>query len=111
MRATRPPDDRCARHEATGEWPQPSLWALLAERVRRTPDRTYVIEGLRDGGRSWSFADLAARAERMAGALLGLGVRPGDVVSWQLPNWFEGAALAAAIDRVGAVSNPILTIY
>jgi hypothetical protein len=26
------------------------------------------------------------------------------------PNWFEGAALAAAIDRLGAVSNPIITI-
>src|SRR5256712_7330550 len=111
MQATRPPDERRARHEATGEWPQPSLWALLAERVRRTPDRTYVIEGRRDGGRSWSFTDLAARAERMAGALLGLGVRPGDVVSWQLPNWFEGAALAVAIDSIGAVSNPIIAIY
>jgi cyclohexanecarboxylate-CoA ligase len=109
--ATRPPDDRRARHEATGEWPQPSLSALLAERVRRTPDRVFMIEGRRDGGRSWTFRDLAARTDRMAGALRRLGVRPGDVVSWQLPNWIEGAALAAAIDRVGAVSNPIITIY
>src|SRR5437870_7559445 len=111
MQATRPPDDRRARHEATGEWPQPPLSAMLAARARRTPERTYMIEGRREGGRSWTFGDLAARAERMAGALLALGVRPGEVVSWQLPNWFEGAALAAAIDRIGAVSNPILTIY
>src|SRR5438876_71289 len=103
MQATRPPDERRARHEATGEWPQPSLSAMLAERVRRTPERIYLIEGRREGGRRYTFADLAARAERMAGALLGLGVRPGEVVSWQLPNWFEGAALAVAIDRVGAV--------
>jgi cyclohexanecarboxylate-CoA ligase len=111
MQATRPPDERRARHEATGEWPQPSLSAMLAERVRRTPERTYLIEGRREGGRSYSFADLAARAERMAGALLALGVRPGEVVSWQLPNWFEGAALAVAIDSIGAVSNPIIAIY
>src|SRR6266571_8661316 len=111
MQATRPPDERRARHEATGEWPQPSLSAMLAERVRRTPERTYLIEGRREGGRSYTFGDLAARAERMAGALLALGVRPGEVVSWQLPNWFEGAALAVAIDRVGAVSNPIIAIY
>src|SRR5207247_1262919 len=82
-----------ARHEATGEWPQPSLSAMLAELVRRTPERIYLIEGRRKGGRSYTFADLAARAERMAGALLALEVRPGEVVSWQLPNWFEGAAL------------------
>ena len=111
MQATRPPDERRARHEATGEWPQPSLSAMLAERVRRTPERVYLIEGRHEGGRSYTFGDLAARAERIAGALLALGVRPGDVVSWQLPNWFEGAALAVAIDRLGAVSNPIITIY
>ncbi len=111
MQATRPPDERRARHEAAGEWPQPSLSAMLAERVRRTPERIYLIEGRREGGRSYTFGDLAARAERMAGALLGLGVRPGEVVSWQLPNWFEAAALAVAIDRVGAVSNPIIAIY
>src|SRR5947199_390663 len=111
MQATRPPDERRARHEATGEWPQPSLSAMLAERVRRTPERIYLIEGRREGGRSYTFADLAARAERMAGALLAVEVRPGEVVSWPLPNWFEGAALAVAIDRVGAVSNPIITIY
>ncbi len=47
----------------------------------------------------------------MAVGLARLGVRAGDVVSWQLPNWMEAAALAAAIDRLGAVSNPIITIY
>jgi cyclohexanecarboxylate-CoA ligase len=47
----------------------------------------------------------------MAVALRRCGIGWGDVVAWQLPNWFEGAALAVAIDRVGAVSNPIITIY
>src|SRR5256712_13063828 len=47
----------------------------------------------------------------MAGGLVGPGGGPGQVGSWQLPNWFEGAALAVAIDSIGAVSNPIITIY
>ncbi len=111
MRATRPPDERRARHEAAGEWPQPSLSALLDARVRATPDAMYVIEGARDGGRAWTFRDLARRADRMAVALGRAGLRAGDVVSWQLPNWFESAALAVALDRIGAVSNPIITIY
>jgi cyclohexanecarboxylate-CoA ligase len=111
MQATRPPDDRRARHEARGEWPQPSLWTMLASRVARTPDRIYMIEARRGGGRRYTYGELASRATSMAGALARLGIRTGDVVSWQLPNWFEGAALAAAIDRLGAVSNPIITIY
>ena len=111
MQPTRLPADRRARHEARGEWPHPSLWTLLAARARETPGRVYWIEGTRDGGRTFTFRDLHARAALMAGALRRLGVARGQVVSWQLPNWFEGAALAAAIDRVGAVSNPIITIY
>src|SRR5947207_5242584 len=111
MQATRPPDERRARHEATGEWPQPSLSTMLAERVRRTPDRVFMIEGRREGGRSYTFRDLFERGEHFAVALRRLGIGTGDVVSWQLPNWFEAAALAAAIDRIGAVSNPTITIY
>ena len=41
MQATRPPDERRTRHEARGER-QPPLWALLAERVRATPERVYM---------------------------------------------------------------------
>ena len=111
MLPTRPPDARRLRHEAAGEWPQPALSTLLSERARTDPDRPYLIEGLREGGRTFTFRDLERRAGRMAVALSRLGVRQGDVVSWQLPNWMEAAAIAAAIDRLGAVSNPILTIY
>jgi cyclohexanecarboxylate-CoA ligase len=111
MRPTRPPDDRLARHQASGAWPQPSLSALVAARARTDPDRVHLIEGQRDGGRRVTFGELARRADRMAVALQRVGIGAGDVVSWQLPNWVEAAALACAIDRVGAVSNPIITIY
>jgi cyclohexanecarboxylate-CoA ligase len=111
LRPTRPPDDRRARHEAAGEWPGATFSALLDARARDAGDRTYVVEGSRDEDRVHTFADLKRRADRMAVALAKLGVGPDDVVSYQLPNWFDAAALACAIDRVGAVQNPIITIY
>jgi len=100
---------RRQRHEAAGEWPQHSLASALESRVRSSPDATYLIEAAT--GRHYSFRALRDRALTMAAALRQLGVRRGDVVSWQLPNWFEAPALAVAIDWIGAVSNPIITMY
>src|SRR5215472_14327328 len=101
MQATRPPEARRARHEATGEWPQPTASAMLETRTRSDAGRVFMIEGLRAGGRQFTFGELETRAGRMAVGLTRLGVRAGDVVSWQLPNWFEGAALVVALDRLG----------
>jgi cyclohexanecarboxylate-CoA ligase len=111
MRPTRSLDERRSRHEAAGEWPGETFSALLDARARDAGDRTYVIEGSRDGDRVHTFGDLKRRADRLAVALAKLGVGAGDVVSYQLPNRFEAAALACAIDRRGAVQNPIITIY
>ena len=111
MQPTHLPADRRARHTASGDWPRPSLSTLLAARARDAADRPFVIEGRRDGDRTCTFADVARRADRMAVALERLGIGHDDPVVWQLPNWMEGAALAAAIDRVGAISVPALTIW
>jgi cyclohexanecarboxylate-CoA ligase len=111
MQPTHLPAERRVRHEATTEWPQATVSALLDARQARDANRVFMIEGLREGGRQFTYGDLKRRADRMAVALRRVGVGAGDVVSWQLPNWFEGAALAAAIDRIGAISNPIITIY
>jgi len=80
VQPTRPPDDRRARHEATGEWPQPTLSAMLDARLSADAQRTFMIEGLREGGRQFTFGDLRRRADRIAVGLSTLGVRSGDVV-------------------------------
>ena len=40
-----------------------------------------------------------------------LGVGHGDVVSVQLPNWWEFVVIALACARVGAVVNPLMPIF
>jgi cyclohexanecarboxylate-CoA ligase len=98
---------RIAHHEVAGEWPEPGVAAMLAERVRQTPSRVFLV----DGDCRLTFAEFSARVGRLAAALARLGIGAGDVVSWQLPSWWEAACLAVAIDHVGALSNPILPIY
>ena len=48
-----------------------------------------------------------ARSIAYAARLWSLGVRPGDVVAWQLPNWWEAVVLGWAIWRCGAIASPI----
>ncbi|MGH7805729.1 MAG: AMP-binding protein, partial [Candidatus Binatia bacterium] len=64
-----------------------------------------------DGARRWSFAEFAAEVEALTSALAASGARVGSVVSAQLPNWWETAALFWATFRLGATLNPILPIF
>jgi cyclohexanecarboxylate-CoA ligase len=94
------------RHEVRGEWPHPSLTALLERRAQETPERELFAAG----NRRVTARDVLDESTRLAAGLRALGIARGDVVSWQLPNWIEGIFLTFALDRIGAVSNPILPI-
>jgi len=58
-----------------------------------------------------TLGDLVANAERVAGALQGQGIGPGDVVAVQLGSTYEGAVAQAAVALCGAVLLPIVQIY
>lgn len=99
--------ERITRHERAGEWPHASLSRALAQRVDAGGNEVlFVADDLRLTAR-----DLAARVARLAAGLRSIGIGRGDVVSWQLPNWIEGVVLTFALDRLGAISNPLLPIY
>jgi len=58
-----------------------------------------------------TYRELAGRVDRIAVGLMGLGVEKNDVVSCQLPNWWQFIALSLACVRIGAVINPIMPIF
>lgn len=95
------------RYRALGAWTGELVDAPLRAAAERHPERTAVV----DGDRRWSFRALDAAVERFARGLQRLGVRPGDVVSFQLPNGIEALVVHQAAQRCGAVSNPIVPIY
>jgi cyclohexanecarboxylate-CoA ligase len=85
-----------------------TLWELVEKRAVETPDAEAVVD---EDGRHLSFADVKAEAEKAAAGLYAMGLREGDVVSWQLPTWFESQTLVLALARLGVIQNPILPIY
>jgi acyl-CoA synthetase (AMP-forming)/AMP-acid ligase II len=58
-----------------------------------------------------SYGAIALLARRLVGALRDLGLREGEVVSFQLPNWPEACAIDIACSALGLVVNPIVPIY
>jgi cyclohexanecarboxylate-CoA ligase len=58
-----------------------------------------------------SLAELYEQSLIVAGALQHLGVRPGDTVAIQVPNWAEGAIAHVAAALCGATMLPVVGIY
>jgi cyclohexanecarboxylate-CoA ligase len=94
------------RHRASGAWDDRLLDSHLASAAACASAQVAVI----DGERRISYGELDDLVGRMAMSLLALGVEPGDVVSWQLPNWWEAFVAHHAAIRIGAVSNPLMPI-
>jgi cyclohexanecarboxylate-CoA ligase len=95
------------RYRAAGWWPDRLLNDALAVAAARYPGRIALV----DVRGRMSYATLQAQVEHCAFGLLALGIRHGDVVTAQLPNWNEFVVLTLALERIGAVINPIAPIF
>jgi len=104
---TRWSDTFSARWLAEGHWTSPTLRDLARERTAADPDRTMLIEG----ERRMTRGECHDQALRLAAWFQARGLRAGDVVSFQLPNWSEASVIALAARMLGLVINPIPPIY
>jgi cyclohexanecarboxylate-CoA ligase len=98
---------RRTRHLDTGEWDGSLIDTALVVRAGRQPDRLAVV----DADRHLTYGELDELVRRAAAGLRRLGVRRGEAVAWQLPNWLEAVVVHHAVLRLGAVSTPIIPIY
>ncbi|SCU91264.1 putative acid-CoA ligase [Cupriavidus necator] len=96
-----------ARYTASGHWTGITLGHCAQERARTAPERIAVV----DGSTVLSFGQLFEQGVRLAMALRRRGLKPGEVVSFQLPNWHEAMVINLAAAIGGFVCNPIVPIY
>ena len=88
-------------------WDRRTLADQAIERANADP--TFVA--LTDGQGTLTRAELVADAQALAAALHARGLRPGDVLAFQVPNWREAAVINLAAVFAGLVVNPIVPIY
>jgi cyclohexanecarboxylate-CoA ligase len=99
--------EQIERFTAQGHWTGQVITDFLDEVAAARPGKTAAVDSR---GRI-TYGQLKARSDRAAAGLLELGVGPGDVVSFQLPNWIEFLVVHFATTRIGAVNNPLIPIY
>lgn len=94
-------------HALDYDLPDATFVDCLDRAVAEHGDAIAVIEG----DFSVTFAGLAIAAARVAAGLRERGVRPGDRVVTQLPNWWESVVASWGVFLTGAVLVPVVPIY
>lgn len=87
-----------------GYWTERTLNDIWNTQVAAFPDREYVSDNL---GVRYTYAEIDDKASRLAAWLHEVGVKNGDVVSYQMPPWSEFCIFYVACLKVGAVSHPL----
>ncbi len=105
-----------ARRQAmieAGLWRDETLLDHFRRDVAALGDKTALIatRAERGDGVRLTYRDLDRLSDRIAVGFVRLGVGEGDVVSFQLPNWWQFTALHLACLKVGAISNPLMVIF
>ena len=104
------PDELRRHYEDMGWWTPVPLGALLARGLAAHPGNEFRVHSAQRPY-AGTFADVESMARRLAAGLRARGVRPGDVVAFQLPNWVEAAAVFWASSFLGAVVVPVVHFY
>ncbi|MBS4216513.1 AMP-binding protein [Neobacillus rhizophilus] len=98
-------DEDIKKYESN--WSNKTILDYLKEAIEKYPEKAAII----DKKSRYTYKELGRLVDRVALGLLELGLKKGDVISIQLPNWNEFVILHFAATRIGAISNPLIPIY
>jgi cyclohexanecarboxylate-CoA ligase len=107
------PQARGQEMRAKGYWRNELFGDLLDRCAGEVPEKTAIVgaNSMDGSNRRLSYREFTGSVDRIAFGLASLGVEKNDIVSSQLPNWWQFSALVFACWRIGAVINPIIPIF
>jgi acyl-CoA synthetase (AMP-forming)/AMP-acid ligase II len=93
-----------ARYRQLAYWSADVVPDALSSAARDNPAKVALVD--RDS--SLTYAELGRIVRRLAAGLHASGVRKGDVVAIQLPNWKEFVYFQQAVAKIGAIYIPLI---
>lgn len=107
------PPNRIKAMKSQGYWRDLVLIDYLERCLSDVPEKTAIVDfnSMFQTESRLSYREMAVRVDRIALGLVQLGVEKDDIVSCQLPNWWQFTALVLACGRIGAVINPMMPIF
>ncbi len=99
--------------KTSGFWIDKTMDDFMSVAVAASPNKEALIAYRHDQSDSqrFTYRELSEKINLAAQSLHAMGVRWGDVVSVQLPNWWEFVVITLACGRIGAVMNPLMHIF
>lgn len=86
-----------------GYWTADTIADVWKRQADKHTDREYV----RDNYLSYTYGEIDDKASRLAHWLHQQGVRNGDIITVQLPDWAEFAIVYIAVYKIGGVMYPL----
>lgn len=96
-----------------GFWFNKTVIGSLKSALQQNPEKIGLVSFRTETKteQRFSYQEIWDTTNKMALGLKQLGVEKNDVVSCQLPNWWEFTLLYLACSRIGAVLNPLMPIF
>lgn len=101
------PPAHLQRYAGIGLWDERTIADHAEALTQANPDFVLMIDGAARVTRAQALAD----ARALSAALHARGMRVGDVLAFQVPNWHEALVINLAAAMSGLVVNPIVPIY
>ncbi|PPR14673.1 MAG: Short-chain-fatty-acid--CoA ligase [Alphaproteobacteria bacterium MarineAlpha12_Bin1] len=97
----------------SGLWSNLTILDYFKRAVSENPEKVAIISYMTETGETIkiTYKELSESVTQIAKKLKKIGVKPRDVVSIQLPNWWHLTALHLACISIGAVTNALMPIF
>ena len=107
------PQERINAMRSEGWWRDENLLDYFDAALLACPDDVAIVDYRTETNEKIlvTYRELDEKSRRIAVALAHYGIEKQDVVSFQLPNWWQFVAINLACLRIGAVSNPLMPIF